>query len=331
MNAFEALSALKQKGIDTDAVINQLEKEGYDTSSLKPHLSAQQQSIQGNWEGNGLQPVPLMIPEQMPARGLAALGDLATNHDFQQASQTVNGAPPQSTAGRIGNMVGQFVKPSDIAIASLVPNVDLTGMKASGPFTAGASNPSSALPGALQTAGQQLGKAESAAPETAIDISDRLRRLYGAGKPGIAKLAEEGIQMTRDNSQLGNATAEQLLTYRDALLQKASNGGRYASDYVDAANNISDELTQRFPNVMNALKNYATTALAKTGSNIGLPWLTGAVNPEIGAAKLAYNVATSAPALAGMGATTNLALNNAGPISSALLDAYQRLAAKRGQ
>jgi hypothetical protein len=318
-------------GLDEDAILKQLEAKGYDTSSLrqKPQ-TAQQMSIQQ--EGPGLQPVPLMVPEQAPAQGLAALGDLASNpsaQGLQQASATAQGAQPQSMAGQIGQGVGQFVKPSDLVVAGTMPNIGFGGVKPSGPFTAGLAAPETALPGALKSAGQELGAAKIAA-RAGEDVGEAARLRNLLTKPtGIATVAEEGLKAA--DKGFTASTPTQLMAYREALGQMQAKGGTFANDYKTAYDAATQALVQKAPELAGAIKKYAVNALASGGPSASIPWLTAAMNPAVGATKLGLSAALSGGAQNLAGAGLNVAGRNAGPITSALLDAYTKMAQKRGQ
>lgn len=68
----------------------------------------------------GLIAKPLMIPEEVPAQGLGAIGDFASGKGLQQASQTAQGQAPTSIAGKIGEGIGTMISPSNIAMAGIM-------------------------------------------------------------------------------------------------------------------------------------------------------------------------------------------------------------------
>lgn len=239
---------------------------------------------------------------------------------FQRGMAVSQGQPmtPQEKIPGYGGMA------AGMALEAYTSPLSFEGIKATGPFTAGLKQPSSALPGALGRAGDELGAAKRLARVTEDTAeASRLRKMLSK-EGGVAKVADEAIKVLERTQ---HAETTHLLAYREALGRMQAKGGVFADDYKQAFDKVTKLLAERSPELAKELSKYATTALAKEGPEFSFPALTTAVNPAVGALKAGYNMTQMAPVRAAAGALTGIGTNVA--TFDALLKAYDRLSKKR--
>lgn len=167
--------------------------------------------------------------------------------------------------------------------ATAQPSLSPKGIKARGPFTAGLKDPSTAIPGSFERAGQALNTARGAARagESASEAS-RLRVMLQ--KPaGVTKVAEEAKAALEAGKEL---TVTQLLAYKDALGQMQARGGAFANDYKMALDLTKELIAKKAPDLAEATGKMAVNYLAK-GNGPQFPWFTTALDPKVGVAKMA--------------------------------------------
>jgi hypothetical protein len=177
-------------------------------------------------------------------------------------------------AGQAAGMVGEM----------MMPMMDTSGMKAGNPFTAGIKSPSTALPGAFDKAGQELGQAKGLA-RTGEDFKESMRLRGMLRTPtGAGKLADEAMQVLKSGKDV---SVTHLMAYRDALGKMMNEGGTFSNDYKIAKDMASEMLKKKSPDLMKKMETMATNFTARGNPKTRFPWVTTAINPEVGLAKAA--------------------------------------------
>lgn len=265
--------------------------------TMKPP-TAQQQSVQGNWEG--LREVPLAVPEQAPSQGLAAIGDLVAGKGLQQAAQTAETNEPVSVPGAVGKFIGQGVKPSTIAETAMLSAVtpSRAAMQA-GEF--GQAGRIISGPG-RQEAGQAMGALEhQAGLET--DVVPSLKQM--TGKLGLPKSASTKeyitavIKAAKDKSippqellehhKLITSLLENEPSKLAKLLQGAKSplGGTGGSAIASKADSmIVQQLNEAVPGRANQAANYAA-AMTRNKFYRGAGYVAGTGLSALAGPKLA--------------------------------------------
>ncbi len=229
----------------------QLERErslAHTAQSNQPSPLSTPASRANEQEGPGLLPVPLVVPENAPAQGLAGLGDLMSGKGLQQAAQTTQQADPDPTsvAGAIGKGVGQMVSPTSIAMAGLTPDIGALRADAKA-GTLGQAGRVISGPGRAE-AGQAIGAAEAAGGVH----SDILPTLKDASA----------------NLGLKNASAKQ---YLNALMERLKSGEPMSAEALSQHHKMIADLLSKEPSGFGKLLN---------GSKIGAPAVAQAAKAD---------------------------------------------------
>lgn len=238
-----------------------------------------------------------------------------------QAGQAMNrvaqvgGGAPMSPQERIPGNMGQA---AGTAIEMMAPNLGTQGMKATSPFMAGVKDPGTALPGAFERAGQELGAAKTVA-RVGEDPREALRLRAMLSKPaGIAKVAEEGLSAMKSGKDVSTT---HLMAYREALGKMQQQGGTFANDYKAAKDVASQMLAKKAPGLMPKMEQMANNYVARDNPKKTFPWFTTALDPTVGLAK-----ATTLPGVQNaLGAAASPIPRFPGQISSLLNQALKKL------
>ncbi len=238
---------------------------------------------------------------QNPSQGLQA---------GRRAIETAGGAqmtPEEQTGADIGQVAGT-------AMETAGPSGLTKGVKPTGPFTAGLHAPETATLSHMPAAQAELSAAKLAA-KAGDDAGEtaRLRRLMSK-QSGVSKVAEEAITKLDEGAKDLSVTA--MLAYRKALGAMQSQGGEFANDYKTALDKVSGLLAEKAPDVTKGLAKTRLGYLAREGKEFVLPALTMAVEPHVGAAKIAINAAKTA----GVRNTAGGLLGASSPAVSAMQD-----------
>lgn len=230
--------------------------------------------------------------------------------------------PKETVPARIGQGAG-------LALEMQGPNLG-SGVKPTGAFTAGISDPSTALPGALEKAQEALGAAKSLARVGENPQEAAIFRQMLSKPQGIQKIGEAAIKTADNPDLLEKASVTRLLAMREASGKMQSLGGTFANDYKTAFDNITDTLKDKVPDLMKAMNKARVNYLAQEGSKFSLPTLTAAINPEMGIAKTVINAAKTAGIRNTAGAITNGLLRGV-PSFSTILDIAKKQAETSGE
>ncbi len=226
-----------------------------------------------------------------------AVANIAQNpSQMQQAAsravQTAGGAemtPDEQTQSNMGQVAGTAMEMSGPGLNE--------GVKATGPFTAGLRAPETAATGAFEEAGQQLGKAKTAASGGGLDPAQttQIKRFRDAfarkSDAQVGKLASEGMDAVEAGKDL---TPMQIIGYRAAMGKAQSNGGPFANEFAKGVKVLDAQLAQKAPQLADAMKKMALQFAAKDGEEFKLPALTLAVDHGVGLAKTAINASKTA-------------------------------------
>jgi hypothetical protein len=248
--------------------------------------------------------------------GLASMMPGGNPQEMMQSARGLMRNPGQVAAGaeRFGAVLNNAA-PTDAEMApfamgtaagaitemAAMPGVGKMGPKAGNAFSAGFKDPSTALPGALGRAQKAVGVAKEAARVEGTAKAERFRRLLNK-KEGSSKLAEEGMKYIDEG--LGDAmNATELLAYKEALGKTQALGGTFAGDYAGAVAKINQIIAQRFPELSEAISKTAMNYVARGAKPESVPWLTLAIDPKVGLAKLISGptAARAAGAVTGLG------------------------------
>jgi hypothetical protein len=191
----------------------------------------------------------------------------------------VNAGAPVTAEERIPATAG---KVAGNVLEMMAPTEKLSGIKATGPFTAGLKMPSTALPGSLEKAGAELGAAKVAARAGEdAGVAKQMRMMLQTPK-GTLKLAEDGKAQLEGKKDI---PMTKLLAYKEALGKMQAEGGTFANDYAQASQLASQMIKEKAPELAAKLEQMATNFKA-LGDKKSFPWFTTAVNPKVGLAKL---------------------------------------------
>lgn len=214
-----------------------------------------------------------------------------------------------------GALTPQEVKPAlagqaaGTALEMMTPSLGTKNIKASNPFMAGVKEPSTALPGTFEKAGQELGAAKIAA-RSGENAADAARLRVMLQKPaGVTKLAEEGKALLESGKDV---PVTRLLAYREALGKVQAEGGSFANDYKVARDAADELLSKKAPELVSKLKKMAVNYAARGNPKASFPWFTFALNPEVGLAKAA---------------TLPVVQNTLGAVASPLVTDFPKVAA----
>ncbi len=144
----------------------------------------------------------------------------------------------------------------------------------------------------------------------------------------LAKYAIERLKNLGDSPINAMSDAE-LLAYNQALGQVQSKGGVWADTYKNARDAIQSLMQGQNPALFSKMGQFAQAAVSREGPSFKAPYMIGALDPAIGAAKAGFSALASAAGQRTLGAGAGLMARNPGKIS-ALLDAYEKLSKKKG-
>lgn len=230
----------------------------------------------------------------------------------QRILETGRGAeytPKEKIPARIGQFGGMALE------AGMMPAVNTSGIKASGPFTAGMKSPSTAFPGSFQKAADELNVARVAA-RVGEDSAEAARLRVMLQKPAqVVKLAEEAKKATEVAPKaLKEFPIVKLEAYKHALGQAMESGGPLANDYAIAKKVVNKALVEKAPDLVSKVEKMATNFAARGNPKAGFPFLITAVNPAAGAAK-----ASTLPVVRNLaGAITGTAIQRTPAVANAI-------------
>lgn len=249
--------------------------------------------------GNPSQIMPsLNNIQRIPGQGKVALQRIAAVNSGGPLAEN------EVVPARAGQVAGTILE-----MAS--PSLPTKNVKAIGPFTAGLKDPSTILPGAFEKAGQELGNAKKLARMGENSQEAAKLRVMLQKPAGVLNLAEEAKAALEAGKDIA---VTKLLAYREALGKAQAEGGTFANDYAEATKLANELLKKKAPDLVIKLENMATNYAAK-GKGNAVPWFTLAMNPKVGALKVATlpfvrNIAGAATNVIGTTASKTLPLIN---------------------
>lgn len=229
-----------------------------------------------------------------------SLPGIGTASQIMPAIQNIQANPTQgkealrriSMVNSGGALTPKEVIPANIGqvggtlLEMMTPEPGGLKIKARGPFTAGLKDPSTALPGAFEKAGQALGKAKSEAG-AGIDSPQVHKILRTLENP---KAARQLLTEAREWVQRGmkfNISNAKALAYKQVLGEAQAEGGTFADVYAQGVERLSGFLAKRSPKLAGELENMATNFAARGNPKASFPFFTTALDPKIGLAKAA--------------------------------------------